>query len=323
MDKWISETIRSRAAAIHFWVCEAERGKKALSCHPTVRTVNTINRDEPFSLNMADDLRCTATSSHGPPSPSRLAAKKKREIAPQPRRKESHQYWGNERPRLQAPFDTNKCANVAAPDGANECIAVSPPNFTSTVRCSRNEQLTRAPTMRASSLTMTVGREGREGRNSFRSRGHWPDDTLYPSLSPRCWENAIFSILCMMTPIYRLHLPSLLTQTGPKRKPRSQVPILSISSIPFSQNGGGGRRRRRRRWNGLSVYSRLFHLDGLPQRSRLGSNYSEHISAWLWRSGMLSPLCWQIHTEMGREREKVWRPIYCGAAIVKERFLGS
>lgn len=52
----------------------------------------------------------------------------------------------------------------------------------------------------------------------------------------------------MMTPICRLHLPSLLTQAGQKRKPRVQVLILSISSIPFFQIGGGGRRRW---WNGL------------------------------------------------------------------------
>lgn len=77
---------------MNFCICEAETGKKALLCHPTVRMVNTINRDEPFSHNMADDLRCTATSSHSPPSPSPLAAKKKQEIAPQPKKEELHQY---------------------------------------------------------------------------------------------------------------------------------------------------------------------------------------------------------------------------------------
>lgn len=55
----------------------------------------------------------------------------------------------NERPRQQTLFDTNKCANVTAPDGANECIAASAPHFTSTIRCSQNEQLQHAPTMQA------------------------------------------------------------------------------------------------------------------------------------------------------------------------------
>lgn len=106
--------------------------------------------------------------------------------------------------------------------------------------------------------------------------------------SARSGEKTLCSpFSCMMTPICRFHLPSLLTQAGPKRKPRFQVLILSISSIPFSQNRGGGRRW----WNRLSVYGRLLHLDGLPQLSRLGSSYSEHISAWLRRSGMLSPPC--------------------------------
>lgn len=174
-------------------------------------------------------------------------------------------------------------------------------------------------TMLALSLLTTVGRDGRDvqGGIIFRLWGHLPDDTLYQSLSRWWWENAIFFNFCMMTPICRLHLPSLLTQAGPKRKTRFQVFILSISSIPFSQNGAGGRRC----WIGLSVYSRLFHLDGLPQHSRLGSNYSEHIRAWLWRSGMLSPLCWKIHAAMWREGEKVWRRIYPGAAIIKECFL--
>lgn len=122
--------------------------------------------------------------------------------------------------------------------------------------------------------------------------------------SARGGEKTLYSpFFCMMTSICCLHLPSLLTQAGPKRKPRFQVLVFvhqQYSILP----------KRGRRWKRLSVYCRLFHLDGLRQRSRHGSSYSEHISAWLWRSSMLSPLCWQIHTAMRREREKVWRPIY-------------
>lgn len=100
-----------------------------------------------------------------------------------------------------------------------------------------------APRSRDASVTFNDdgGGGGGVGGGSLRLWGHEPGDALYQSLSPRCWENAIFSIFFgMMTPICRLHLPSLLTQTGPKRKSRFQVFILSISSIPFSQNGGGG-----------------------------------------------------------------------------------
>lgn len=228
---------------------------------------------------------------------------------------EVHQCERNESPRLQTPFDTNKRANVAAPDGVNKCITASAPNFTS------NEMFPKwtikaLPRHASSELMTTVGRAWRV--EFFYG---WEDTCQMIHCinhSARGGEKTLYSpFFLMMTSICCIHLPSLLTQAGPKRKPRFQVLVLSISTIPFSQNGGGGRRR----WNRLSVYSRLFHLDGLPQRSRLGSSYSEHISGWLWRSGMLSPLRWQIQAAMWREREKVWRPIHRGAAIIKKCFL--
>lgn len=151
----------------------------------------------------------------------------KKKIHPE---KKNHRCKRTARPRQQAPFDTYKCANVAAPDGANECITASAPNFTVPVWCFRNEHNASVEFNDDSGKE----REGRESGILFQLWGHLPDDTLYQSLSPRWWENAIFSIFCMMTPICRLHLPSLLTQAGPKRKPHFQVLILSISSIPFS-----------------------------------------------------------------------------------------
>lgn len=228
--------------------------------------------------------------------------------------KELHCRERNERPRQQASFDTNKCANVTAPDGTNECITASQPSFTSTVRCSRNEH--------NASIELNddggKGREEREGGIFVHLWGHLPDDTLYQSLSPRWWENAIFSIFCMMTPICRLHLPSLLTQAGQKRKPRVQVLILSISSIPFSQIGGGGRRRW---WNGLLFTVASSILMVYPSTAGLAATTvstlvpgCEEAACYLLFADRYTQRCW-------REREEVWRPIYRGAAIIKECFL--
>lgn len=84
------------------------------------------------------DVRCTTANSQGPLC---FAEKKKKKTTGNSTstQKELHCRERNERPRQQASFDTDKCANVTAPDGTNECITASQPNFTSTVRCSRNE----------------------------------------------------------------------------------------------------------------------------------------------------------------------------------------
>lgn len=181
----------------------------------------------------------------------------------------------------------------------NVSTATSPPNFMSTVRCSRNEQL--APTLHSEQqFNQDGGKESVKDWFFFLAGtlGQWYTVSIIrPVAARKCY----IPHFCMMTPIYNLHLPSLLTQTGgPKRKPCFQVFISSISTILYSEGGRGVL---------FTVTSSILMFYPAQQ---VWQHYSEHISAWLWRNHTLSPLCWQIHGEVGREQGNVCRPIYSG-----------
>lgn len=104
-----------------------------------------------------------------------------------------------------------------------------------------------------------------------------------------------------MTPIYHLHLPSLLTQTGGQRESHVFRFSFRPSALFCTPRGKRGVL--------FTVTSSILMFYPAQQ---VWQHYSEHISAWLWRNHMLSPLCWQIHREMGREQGNVCRPIYSG-----------
>lgn len=123
--------------------------------------------------------------------------------------------------------------------------------------------------------------------------------TTYQSLSPGYLgkSKVLYSLFCLMTPIYLGHLLSLLTQTRLKRKPCFQVFILSISTILLLGGEEEG-----------VLFTATSSILMLYPAQQVWQHRSEHISAW-WRANcMLSPLCWQT-------QRKLWNtcwPIFTG-----------
>lgn len=181
----------------------------------------------------------------------------------------------------------------------NVSTAISPPNFMSSVRCSRNEQLAR--TLHSEQQFNQDG--GKESVKDwfFFWWEHSVNDILYQSFGLWRWENAIFPIFVWWPQFTTFTSHPCWLKRGAKEK--AMFSDFHFVHQHYSVLRGGGRGFL------FTVTSSILMFYPAQQ---VWQHYSEHISAWLWRDHMLSPLCWQIHREMGREQENVCTPIYSG-----------
>lgn len=207
------ESIRSWEAVIKFCIWQDERGQKG-----------TLT----FYYSMGNDLQYAVAN---------LKALLDLQLNPE---KDLHRSEQSERPRQQAPFDANQCANVTAPDGANECITA--PNFTSAATCSRNEHNASVE------FNDDGGKKGREGGVKggiiSRLRGHSPDDTLYQSLSPP-WSEKRYILHFLYDDPNLPPSPSVpADSSGGQRESRtfrfSFCPSAVFHSPKTGEVGGGG-----------------------------------------------------------------------------------
>lgn len=141
----------------------------------------------------------------------------------------------------------------------NVSTTTTPPNFMSTVRCSRNEQL--AQTLHSEQqFNQDGGKESVKDWFFFLvgTLGQWYTVSIIRLVAVRKHYIPHF---CMMTPIYHLHLPFLLTQTGGQRESH----VFRFSFRPSALFCTPRERR------GVSVYGYLFHLDVLSSTAGLAA----------------------------------------------------